>query len=326
MDVVQLGTEPRRPSGWFRVAASDDVPPGAVRTVRLSGRDLVVFRTEDGALGATDPICPHLGAHLGFGGTVVGGALRCPFHGFRFAPDGRCVGTEHCETPPPRARLATWPVRDFAGQVFVFDAARPGPPAFELPSLDERAMSTPRYVTIPLEATVQDIAENGVDLAHFGAVHRYERLRDVAIRYDGPTIASRFRFDRRNPVSSALGKVTSVFDTVIHGLGCSVTELHVETFDLRMRLLLLATPVDVRRAEFTVGLSLRLPGPLGRAPQKARDAAAAPVVRYFMKHVLGDILQDREIWAHREPLPSPALAAEDAEIGRFRRWAAQFSA
>ena len=29
--------------------------------------------------------CPHMGAHLGFGGRVVGEAIRCPMHGFSFA-------------------------------------------------------------------------------------------------------------------------------------------------------------------------------------------------------------------------------------------------
>ena len=34
------------PNGWFAVEVSSDLGPGAVRTVRYFGRDLVVFRAE----------------------------------------------------------------------------------------------------------------------------------------------------------------------------------------------------------------------------------------------------------------------------------------
>ena len=76
-------TEPRYRS-WYRVLDSAALPKGAVRTVRLGGRDRVLFRTSTGAIGATDPICPHLGAHLGHGGTVKGCEIQCPWHGSRF--------------------------------------------------------------------------------------------------------------------------------------------------------------------------------------------------------------------------------------------------
>lgn len=310
--------------GWYRVLASSDLPVGEVRTVRLAGRDRVLFRGRDGALGATDPICPHLGAHLGHGGTVVDDRLRCPFHGFQFARDGECVVTEHCRTAPSRSRLRVHPVRELLGQIFVFDAAQTGAPEFELPELSLEGLTTPRYTTLHFEGRLADFAENGVDLGHFGAVHHYTNVRDVAIRYDGPRVHSRFRFDRRNPVGPVPRQITSVFDTVIHGLGCSITELHVETLDLRMRLHLLATPVEAHRVDFTVGLSLRLPHGLASMPRALADRTTAPLVGFLLRNVVSDIEQDRAIWAHRVRLERPALAPEDAEIGRFRRFTAQF--
>ncbi len=44
------------------------------------GVDLVLFRTESGKAVGTDPYCPHLGAHLGYGGQIEGETIRCPFH------------------------------------------------------------------------------------------------------------------------------------------------------------------------------------------------------------------------------------------------------
>src|SRR5262245_8998706 len=101
------------PDGWFRVAAGHDVARGSVRTVRAFGRELLLFRTVSGALTVADPHCPHLGAHMGYGGRVEGEALRCPFHGLRFAGDGRCLDGS-------RGRLNTWPVEEWQGQVMVW--------------------------------------------------------------------------------------------------------------------------------------------------------------------------------------------------------------
>src|SRR5437868_5733120 len=39
---------PPFPNGWFRVAFSDELPPGSVKAVKYFGSDLVIFRGEDG--------------------------------------------------------------------------------------------------------------------------------------------------------------------------------------------------------------------------------------------------------------------------------------
>ena len=81
---------PAFPNGWHGIAFSSDVGVGEAHAVRMLGRDFVVFRTESGEAHVLDAYCPHLGAHLGEGGAVEGDGVRCPFHGWRWAPDGRC--------------------------------------------------------------------------------------------------------------------------------------------------------------------------------------------------------------------------------------------
>ena len=66
------------PFGWYRAAYSEDVGPGELRPVRYLNRDLVVWRGEDGAAHVMDAYCPHLGAHLGYGGRVQGCEIVCP--------------------------------------------------------------------------------------------------------------------------------------------------------------------------------------------------------------------------------------------------------
>src|SRR5690349_11235672 len=79
------------PTGWFQIAYSDELPPGAVVPLRYFGKDLVLFRTETGKLTLLDAHCPHLGAHLGHGGKVRGEVIECPFHAWQFGATGECV-------------------------------------------------------------------------------------------------------------------------------------------------------------------------------------------------------------------------------------------
>ena len=56
------------PFGWFVVCYSDELAKGEVKPVTYFERELVVWRGEDGAPRVLDAYCPHLGAHLGYGG------------------------------------------------------------------------------------------------------------------------------------------------------------------------------------------------------------------------------------------------------------------
>ncbi|HEY6458762.1 MAG TPA: Rieske 2Fe-2S domain-containing protein, partial [Polyangiaceae bacterium] len=111
---------PRYPNGWFQVAYSDEVAPGAVVPLRYFGRDLVIFREERGDVHVLDAHCPHMGAHLGHGGTVKDGCVRCPFHAWRFDGTGQCVEVPYSARVPPRARVRPWHVREVNGLVLVW--------------------------------------------------------------------------------------------------------------------------------------------------------------------------------------------------------------
>ena len=94
-DRVQTGNELERcphpiPFGWFCVMLSEELAAKEVKTFHVFGRDWVLFRGEDDKVGMTDPYCPHLGAHLGYGGEVVGNNIRCPFHHWEYDAEGWC--------------------------------------------------------------------------------------------------------------------------------------------------------------------------------------------------------------------------------------------
>jgi 3-phenylpropionate/trans-cinnamate dioxygenase ferredoxin subunit len=67
---------------YVRVCALSDMKEGAVKTVEVNGRPIVLVRYE-GTIYALDDLCTHDGGSLGDGG-AVGGEIVCPRHGARF--------------------------------------------------------------------------------------------------------------------------------------------------------------------------------------------------------------------------------------------------
>jgi len=102
-----------------RIANSADLPPGGHQSIRLHGRDLVLYRTSRGRLRLVDAHCPHMGAHLGRGGRVDGAHMVCPFHGWKLdGQTGAVVNVPYSSRKPPRgACVRTWPVREGGGTI-----------------------------------------------------------------------------------------------------------------------------------------------------------------------------------------------------------------
>src|SRR5439155_1056931 len=77
--------------------------------------ELVIWRDADGTVACQEAFCPHLGAHLGWGGSVEGKQIRCPFHGWAFDCEGTNVEIPYADRPNRKARLRSFPVREHAG-------------------------------------------------------------------------------------------------------------------------------------------------------------------------------------------------------------------
>ena len=85
---------PALPAGefvWHRLMGVDNLDVGRVTTVTVGHESLCVTRTEAG-FGCLVNACPHQGGPLGEG-SIEGGWLRCPWHGYDYSPLNG--------TPPP---------------------------------------------------------------------------------------------------------------------------------------------------------------------------------------------------------------------------------
>ena len=114
---------PAYPDGWFSIGPSTTLGSGEVKPLNYLGRDLVAFRGGDGAARVFDAHCPHLGAHLGFGGKVCGDGIVCPFHGWQFDGEGHVVDVPNLDRRPPRVTAGAWDVCERNGQIFIWHHA-----------------------------------------------------------------------------------------------------------------------------------------------------------------------------------------------------------
>lgn len=112
------------PKGWYVVAESGDVAGRELVGIEAFGRELVLGRDEGGVVHAAQDLCPHVGGRFSQGGVLDGDCVVCPFHGWRFGPDGRCVEIPAGDPIPERARIRKWTAREREGRIEVFHGRR----------------------------------------------------------------------------------------------------------------------------------------------------------------------------------------------------------
>ncbi len=181
---------------WQPVALAREIPPGsAPRPVRILGEDLVLFRAEDGTPALLGIHCPHRGADLSYGRLEDGG-LRCVYHGWLLAADGRCLempGEPAGSTFKDRLRHTAYPCREAGGLILTYMG--PGEPPL-LPALP--------FITSPAEQSwctklFQECnylqgSEGNVDPQHLSYLHRFvnpDKLREshsLVLRDPAPRI------------------------------------------------------------------------------------------------------------------------------------------
>jgi phenylpropionate dioxygenase-like ring-hydroxylating dioxygenase large terminal subunit len=134
-------------TGWFMVGWSPEFAVGEARPLHYFGEDLVAYRDQSGQLHVLEAHCKHLGAHIGHGGTVVGDCVECPFHGWRWAPDGTNRYIPYQPDRPNRAlALRVFPVQEQYDCVFVWHHPHGKEPQWEMPDI---FTSFPQFDTDP---------------------------------------------------------------------------------------------------------------------------------------------------------------------------------
>ncbi len=156
---MTAASQPFVRNAWYVAAWSREV--GRELQERwLLDEPILLYRTEAGEVAALGNRCPHRRYPLSRG-QLCGDNVQCGYHGFSFAPDGRCVEIPSQDHIPSSVHTRCYPAVERSGWVWLWM----GEPAGADDSL------------IPDCRWLQDPAWHGVD----GTLHincRYELMND----------------------------------------------------------------------------------------------------------------------------------------------------
>ena len=307
---------PPFPTGWFAIAYSADLKPGELKTTTFCGQEVVFFRGPSGCPAVLDAYCPHLGAHLGHGGTVSDAGVRCPFHGWLWSPEGRCVDMPYGGPISPGAKTRSWRVAEQDDVILVWNGTET--PTWSMPSFVDRTWTPARRMLRTVRSHPQEILENTVDLAHFRFIHGTHAMKvtaqprqddpifEVLIESDPNAVAESFRLGK-----DAIQLEGSAF---CHGPGLTAGSIGVPGVFVGLQRLY-ATPIDGEHLELRGVVSLQIAEGLESGDDFA-DVIADSVFAQWDN--------DIEVWDTKRYLAKPLVNRSESLIPAYRRWYQQF--
>jgi nitrite reductase/ring-hydroxylating ferredoxin subunit len=303
---------PPYPNGWYSVCFSDELPAGEVKRIHAFGEEIALFRGEDGVAHALEAYCAHLGAHLAVGGRVVGNRLVCPFHAWEYDGEGKCAHIPYSSKIPPRAKQGSYALRETNGYIILWHHAEGTAPSYEIPEIPE--VKDPKYRlfkenTWEVSTHLQEVFENAIDIPHFVVVHGMNVQR-TRFETDGPFGA--LELDMKRDDDQALAQVDekqeSQIRSFVWGPGLSLTRVSGWMKGVSVQTL---TPIDPEKIVI-------------RHRYYVADEAPQDKMHEFFDFYAEDWVRDFVIWNKKKYRAVPNLAEGDGDVGKFRRWYAQF--
>jgi phenylpropionate dioxygenase-like ring-hydroxylating dioxygenase large terminal subunit len=154
---------------WYPIIPSDRLT--GLHPFTLLGTKLVLFRDTNGKASALVDRCCHRTAQLSKGWLDAGNVV-CPYHGWTYAGDGKCVRIpQRPDGDPGRIAVESFRCTERYGVVWVALEE----PLRDIPALPE--YDDPAYRRVfefyePWQAPGLRIMENSFDNAHFAFVHK----------------------------------------------------------------------------------------------------------------------------------------------------------
>lgn len=310
------------PDYWYAVEKSSALKKGGHFETKFWGRSIAVFRGEDGLIRAVENRCAHRQIKL-TQGKVVDCKLVCPYHGWAYDGDGRAhIPHDLFGKKEPNIRIATLPVRERYGLIFIF----PGDPeksrVRDIPSIPELEGDAPwpnAIVQFDCEGHHSMLLDNVSDFTH-GFLHRKyepfhgtdllrcEEVEDrVELEYNSKIGAGRFQ-------DMFINRSDSSCD---HMLACYDYPYHWSSTDGRIKHFLFTLPIDERHNRhififYVRPDSIRLPliGP--RLPRWVADKMMKMSRFVTLQPLLGQdvwvIRHEQSGWERHWDRPAPELS------------------
>jgi len=304
-------TQAKFARGWYLVDWSTELRPGEVKPLRYFGKDYVLYRGDNGQATLLDAHCPHLGAHLGYGGRVEGNEIVCPFHAWRFGPMGRCTKVPYASRIPPRAAVRAHGLQEHSGMILAHFGPEGIEPSYEVPAIEEMndpAWTPLQHAQIGIATHPREVIENIADYAHFLPVHK-TLIDDFKVIIDGPR-ATQHSIGRGHNLEGDPIPVVSV--ATYHGPAIQFTRLQ---WAYDMVLINAHIPIEENELLLRFGVILKAGEGVTLPPEVLEAHVAAARNGYF---------EDVAIWENKCWRDQPVFADGDGPIGEVRSWYASF--
>ncbi|MFE4106632.1 aromatic ring-hydroxylating dioxygenase subunit alpha [Almyronema epifaneia] len=159
---------------WYACEFSSAVT-SQPKQVQMLNQRFVLYRHSQGQVIALQDQCPHRGAALSLG-SVKDDCLHCPYHGWKFQANGRCINipSNGPDLPiPPQAQVKTYPVQEKYGYVWLFYGDLPEAERHPLPTFpaDLAGMHPVEHEAIE-HASYTRLMQANIDFAHVIAIHK----------------------------------------------------------------------------------------------------------------------------------------------------------
>ncbi|KAM3722020.1 Cholesterol 7-desaturase [Dirofilaria immitis] len=329
---------PVYPNGWFCIAESRQIKLKEIMPIIFLGQQLTLLRSETGKVYLINSYCPHLGANFNVGGRVVdNNCIQCPFHGWIFnAETGICkrIPYESNSTIPEQAKISIWPIVEKNMHIYAWYHCDGKDPEWEIPDIDEISNGEWKYrgrTEHEINCHIQDIPENGADIAHLNYLHLagINKGNDISkIEMENPEPIIRHIWDGRWEQQSEPNK-------------------HIGVMYLKQVMTIMKIPIpftysDLQARQIGPGIVHMMFnfGILGRGIVLQHLTPEEPLFqrsRFVMYSNLPKIYanffllcesihfeRDIFIWNHKCYVKRPLLTKNDGPIMKHRRWYNQF--
>lgn len=156
---------------WYWGLKSKDLKPGKVRALNFLGKDLAIYRGEDGIVRAMAAYCPHMGAHLAEGSVDKNG-LRCFFHAWKFDGEGNLIDIPCRKSPGISEKIETFPVQEKYGVIWIYTGKSPTHDVHSIPELRKFSLDHSFGNNFTKECHPNVVMINAIDAHHFTSVHK----------------------------------------------------------------------------------------------------------------------------------------------------------
>lgn len=304
---------------WHAVLTADELGD-TPRRVRLCGRDIAVFRTASGQIGALDDACPHRRMALS-AGRVDGDRLVCRYHGWAFETDG-------AGHSPGNPRLRPCARHYDAVRRHGVIWLRAAGAATTFPALDVAALTPICQRRVRVRAPLELVLDNFIEVEHTGTTHAllgYDTARMDEVVTEVTAHADAIDVYNRGPQKPLPAPIRRLFgigpdDTFVDAWTTRFSPVNAvydhfwltpagDRRPLLLRSAVFLTPVDADTTDLVV-LSYASAHPLSR------------IGLGWLVHAVARRLVDREIELDRrmiEQIADKSTALRGMKLGRFDR-------